>query len=454
MQRRLIILIVSFLFSPLVLANKVILRSMQVENTPQKMQMVFHLSGKTHYRSFMLQNPTRYVIDLKDVRPIHPLHLSIASTMPIRSFKYAAHSKDIFRMVFQLKNNHAPRVQIISSGVHHLPRLQITFAKTAMSLPLVQKHTKSLHESVAEKNLETSMDDSLHFKQLVSHEEIARTKNQKQIAVQKNTQPVISETADEHATHHRDIIIVIDPGHGGKDPGATGPGGTHEKDIVLSISKLIQKQINAQPGYRALLTRTGDYYLTLRQRLAVARHDKADMFVAIHADTWRNKSARGVSIFALSQKGATSEAARWLATRENASELMGGVDLQDKSHLLKSVLINLSQAATIRSSLEIGQDVMQSVRPFARLHHNRVEQAAFVVLKSPDIPSLLIETGFLSNTIEEQKLRSHRYQAKLANAIKSGICDYFASYPPRDTWLSYWRNHPRFAHNEKRQSET
>ena len=464
MQCRLITLIIALLFSPFIFANKILLRSMQVENNPQKMVMTFHLSGETHYRSFMLHNPTRYVIDLKNVKPVRPLRLSVTSSMPIRSFKYAAHSKDIFRMVFQLKNNHAPSVRIIPSGPHHQPRLQFVFAKTAMAVRSVQKIKKVPQqiavENSAEKSIEASMDDSLHFKQVVSHEAIQQKTNQKQKQKQKQktidtvTQPVVSETADEHATNHREIIIVIDPGHGGKDPGATGPGGTHEKNIVLSISKLIQKQINAQPGYRALLTRTGDYYLTLRQRLAVARHDKADMFVAIHADTWRNKNARGVSIFALSQKGATSEAARWLATRENASELMGGVDLQDKSHLLKSVLINLSQSATIRSSLEIGQDVMQSVRPLARLHHNRVEQAAFVVLKSPDIPSLLIETGFLSNTVEEQKLRSNRYQAKLAYAIKSGICDYFASYPPRGTWLSYWRNHPRLAHNRKTQSGT
>ena len=172
----------------------------------------------------------------------------------------------------------------------------------------------------------------------------------------------------------------------GKDPGATGPGGTHEKNIVLSISKKLQADINQQPGFHAVLTRTGDYYLTLRQRLHIARDDHADMFIAIHADIWKNKTARGVSVFALSQRGATSEAARWLAGRENASELMGGVQLQDNSHMLKSVLINLSQSATIRASLQVGQYIIDDIKPIAHLHHGHVEQAAFVVLKSPDYP--------------------------------------------------------------------
>lgn len=243
--------------------------------------------------------------------------------------------------------------------------------------------------------------------------------------------------------HHRDVIVVIDPGHGGKDPGAIGLRGTKEKNVVLSISKKLQQRINATPGYRALLTRTGDYYLTLRQRLRIARQDKADMFIAIHADKWRNVTASGVSVFALSQRGATSEAARWLATRENASELMGGVVLNDKSHLLQSVLINLSQSAMIRSSLKIGRDILNYVKNIARLHHNRVEQAAFVVLKSPDIPSLLVETGFLSNPHEEQRLRSRLYQNLLAKSLTHGITDYFSRYTPRGTWLAYWRTHSR-----------
>lgn len=241
----------------------------------------------------------------------------------------------------------------------------------------------------------------------------------------------------------RDVIVVIDPGHGGKDPGATGPRGTHEKNITLAISKKLEAILDRQPGFDAVLTRKRDVYISLRKRLSIARRYKADMFVAIHADAYRDRSARGASVYALSGRGATSEAARWLAKRENASELMGGVNLSDKGSILKSVLLNLSQTATIRASLMIGGQMIHYLDRIAYLHHHRVEQAAFVVLKSPDIPSLLIETGFLSNHYEERRLRDPAYQHRLALAIAQGIRSYFTHRPPRNTWLAYWRDHPR-----------
>jgi N-acetylmuramoyl-L-alanine amidase len=221
------------------------------------------------------------------------------------------------------------------------------------------------------------------------------------------------------------IVIVIDPGHGGKDPGAIGIKNVHEKAVVLSIAQKLEQLINQQPGFKAVLTRNGDYYLTLRQRLAIARQYHADMFIAIHADAYRDPLAHGFSVFALSLRGATSEAARWLAARENQSELMGGVDLADKEDILRSVLINLSQTATIEASLSIGWNLLNDVQTFAHLHHQKVEQAAFVVLKSPDIPSLLIETGFLSNAQEEKKLSSDSYQYSLTKAMMQGIQQYF-----------------------------
>lgn len=369
------------LFSMSSTAQTIFLRQLRVQTIKQQTRVTLYLSGPTQYRAFMLSNPNRFVVDLKNVKTV--------KRFAVDNLKYATHRNGIFRMVFGLRTSVIPTIKTLSPDLFRHARLQIIFQRPAQ---LAQK-------------------------------------------------TVLSDVSDQRDdTTHRDIIVVIDPGHGGKDPGATGPGGTHEKNIVLSIAKKLQQRINQQRGFHAVLTRTGDYYLTLRQRLRIARQDKADMFIAIHADTWKNKLARGVSVFALSQRGATSEAARWLATRENASELMGGVDLQDKSHLLKSVLINLSQSATIRSSLEIGNDLLQTIKPIARLHHDRVEQAAFVVLKSPDIPSLLVETGFLSNPLEESRLRSQRYQRQLAEAIAQGIDKYFTHYPPRHTWLSYWRH--------------
>ena len=219
----------------------------------------------------------------------------------------------------------------------------------------------------------------------------------------------------------RKVVIVIDPGHGGKDPGAIGLGGVYEKNIVLSISKKLAHYINAQPGLKAVLTRSADRYLTLRDRLARARRFHPDLFIAIHADAYSNARSSGASVFALSLRGATSEAARWLAAKENASELVGGVTLNNKSELLKSVLLNLSQTATIQASLRMGSDILSALRQVTHLHRQRVEQAAFVVLKSPDIPSLLIETGFVSNDHDQRRLLDSSAQWQLAVAIGNGI---------------------------------
>ncbi len=243
--------------------------------------------------------------------------------------------------------------------------------------------------------------------------------------------PVI--LVNKHEPQH-DIIVVIDPGHGGKDPGASGPNNIHEKNIVLAISRALQQKINSYPGFKAVLTRSSDYYLSLRQRLHVARRDKADMFVAVHADAYRNPLSNGASVYALSERGASSEAARWLAEKENYSEL-GGVTLGDKSDILRSVLIDLSQTATINESLKVGHNVLNQLDDITRLHHNKVEQARFVVLKSPDIPSILVETGFISNPQEARRLENPSYQRKIADALATGIKQYFLTHPPHGATL-------------------
>lgn len=227
----------------------------------------------------------------------------------------------------------------------------------------------------------------------------------------------------------RDFVttIVIDPGHGGKDSGAIGYRGTYEKYIVLEIAKRLQNIINQTRGFRAILTRNSDNFIDLRQRLEIAHRYKANMFIAIHADAFNTKTSYGASVFALSQKGATSEAARWLAERENESEL--GQVIGNKSTLLRSVLLDLAQTATIGASLEIGDNILQNLKRITHLHSSKVEQAGFVVLKSPDIPSLLVETGFISDLYEEKKLRNRSYQQRLAECLAFGITSYFKQHP-------------------------
>ncbi|MBU0744303.1 MAG: N-acetylmuramoyl-L-alanine amidase [Gammaproteobacteria bacterium] len=242
------------------------------------------------------------------------------------------------------------------------------------------------------------------------------------------------QNVDEKEGGSREILIVIDPGHGGKDPGAVGGNGTREKDVNLAVAKILKNTINNTKGFRAILTRNGDYFITLRKRLAIAHNHRADMFISVHADAYRYRDAHGASVFALSQRGATSEAARWLAEKENESEL--GQAIFDKNALLRSVLIDLAQTATISASLDIGGRILQKLETVTSLHSRRVEQAAFVVLKSPDIPSLLVEVGFLSYAKEELRLRDSRYQAEIASRLANGVCSYFIKRPPSGTYLA------------------
>lgn len=226
------------------------------------------------------------------------------------------------------------------------------------------------------------------------------------------------------------FTVVIDAGHGGKDSGALGKRGTQEKAVVLAISKLLAERINQTEHMRAILTRNGDYYIPLRQRLRLARRGDADIFIAIHADAYFENNATGASVYALSKHGATTEAARWLAQSNNYTEL-GDVQfdrLQDNSVILRSVLIDLAQTTTIRDSLLLGSKVLESLDDMSPLHFKRVQQAPFVVLKSPDIPSILIETGFITNRREEKRLRTQAYQRQLAEAIYKGIHHYYRAY--------------------------
>ncbi len=238
------------------------------------------------------------------------------------------------------------------------------------------------------------------------------------------------DTPDRPASTQRLIIVAIDAGHGGEDPGAIGPSGLYEKDVVLSIAQKLRARINAQPGMRAMLTRESDYFVPLKDRVGKARRVQADLFVSIHADAFMNPQARGASIFALSDKGATSAAARWMAKRENASDMVGGVNIKAKDSSVMHALLDMSTTAQIKDSLKLGQAVLSHLGKVGKLHKPRVEQAGFAVLKAPDIPSILVETGFISNPDEESKLRDDDYQSKLADALMSGIKRYFERNPP------------------------
>ena len=226
------------------------------------------------------------------------------------------------------------------------------------------------------------------------------------------------------------VIVALDPGHGGEDPGAVGPSNLYEKDVVLSVARMLRARINAQPGMRAMLTRESDYFVPLHERVNKARRVQADLFVSIHADAFMNQQAHGASVFALSENGATSAAARWMAKKENASDLVGGVNIKAKDATVMRALLDMSTTAQIKDSLKLGSAILGHLGKIGSLHKGSVEQAGFAVLKAPDIPSVLVETGFISNPEEEGKLRDPDYQGQLADALMSGIQRYFAKNPP------------------------
>jgi N-acetylmuramoyl-L-alanine amidase len=226
------------------------------------------------------------------------------------------------------------------------------------------------------------------------------------------------------------VVVAIDPGHGGEDPGASGPTGLHEKDVVLAIAMLLRDRLNANPNMRAMLTRDADFFVPLHERVKKARRVQADLFVSIHADAFMNPEARGASVFALSQGGASSSAARWMANRENASDLVGGTNLQAKDETVLRTLLDMSTTAQIKDSLKLGGEVLGQIAKVGKLHKGSVEQASFAVLKAPDIPSILVESAFISNPGEEAKLRDPEYRAQLVEALATGIQRYFARNPP------------------------
>jgi N-acetylmuramoyl-L-alanine amidase len=346
---------------------------------PDTTRVVLDLSSAANHSLFTLENPSRVVVDLKSARmDLAALRLPSGVGL-VRSVRGANRSGGEARIVVDLAAAATPRSFMVrpEGAYGHRLIIELDAKRARAQVPLMR--------------------------------------------------------ADEG---NRDLVIAIDAGHGGEDPGAVGRRGTHEKDVVLAVARRLAEQVDREPGMRAVLTRDGDYFLSLRQRVAKARMHRADLFVSVHADAFKNPNARGSSVYVLSPKGATDEAARWLAARENAADLVGGVSLDDKDDMLASVLLDLSQNASIGASLEVGEFVLNRLGAVNRLHKSSVQQAGFMVLKAPDIPSILVETAFISNLEEEQRLREARYQAQLASALMSGVREYFHVNPPPGTWIA------------------
>lgn len=332
-------------------------------------------------------------------------HVSSKHTL-ISAYTSQPSDKKGVRFNFELVAPVAPKVYTLEPSGHYSYRLVLDLKKNSIALDTHSSSVPDLQEIMA----------NIQEKPALSH------------TASTNTASLKPQLVSSKKSAGQPIVIVIDPGHGGKDPGAVGSAGNREKDIVLSIAKILQAKFNKQKGYEAKLTRDRDVYIPLRQRLAIARKHKADFFVSIHADAYKDPSVKGASVFALSDRGATSEMARWLAQKENESELLDGVYASDDK-VLRSVLLDLSQTHMIATSLDMGRSILNCLSSITHLHYRRVEQAAFVVLKSPDIPSLLVETGYISNPGQENQLISKAYQERIADAIVEGIKNYFSRHP-------------------------
>ena len=352
---------------------------------PEKTRAVLDLSGTTEYSLFTLEGPDRVVIDLPNASMHGTLQTPDARRGVISRIRHGRPDAQTLRLVFDLAGPGDTRSFLLKPTGEYGHRLVIDLFPES-SAPV---------------------------------REVKRA----------SAPPVVD----------RDVVIAIDAGHGGEDPGAIGANRTREKDIVLQISRQLKKTIDAEPGMRAVLTRDGDYYIAHRERYERARRERADLFLSIHADAFRDRSVAGSSVFVLSQRGASSEFARLVADSENRSDLVGGVSLNDKDDMLATVLLDLSQSATMKASDAVAGEILASLKRSVKTHKPHVGRANFLVLKSPDVPSVLIETAFISNPSEEKRLGHRDFQQDISRAITDGVRRYFYSSPPPGTWIARHR---------------
>ena len=403
-------------------------------------RITFESTSAMKYQLIILKNPDRLVLDIEDIElnaALKTLSDKILSSDPyIKQVRAAKYKPNVVRIAIDLKGEVKSNLFPLAPVGDYKNRLVLDIypLQDELMTMLDKKMNKpepniDINQPVLKPVIEPlppstgARDD----KPVDSAEPQATTSPQ----VTSTSKPI--ENKNEPPVKNKDgdrlITIAIDAGHGGEDPGAHGANGSFEKNITLKVAKKLKERIDAEPNMRGILTRDGDYFIPLHGRVVKARNAKADLFVSIHADAFTTQSARGSSVFALSEKGATSASARYLAKKENESDLIGGVSLDDKDPVLAKTLLDLSQAATINDSLKLAQAVLSNIGQVNSLHKGKVEQAAFAVLKSPDIPSILVETAFISNPEEERKLNDEDYQDKLVGSILIGIKKYFAGNP-------------------------
>ena len=378
------------------LAQATVIGTARLWPAPDNTRLVFDLDKPTEHKILTLKNPDRIVLDISDTRLFADLTALDLKDTGISRIRTAVRNQKDVRIVLDMTETMAPKSFVLPPNEQYGHRLVIDLER--MTLPTTN--------------------------QTISAE------------------PEVSKSIDQITSQRRDIVVVIDAGHGGEDPGAIGPSKLREKQVTLAIAKDVYDQLKSTPGYKPMLVRDGDYIVALKKRRDIARQHDADLFISIHADSFSKPSARGASVYALSNGGSVSAMAKYLADQENAADVIGGINgvsLEDKDDVLKSVLLDLSMTSTLQRSMTVGNLVLNEIGQFAPLHgaKRRVGHANFVVLRAPDVPSILIETGFISNPTEEKNLGSAAYRKKMASAIRDGIVQYFEKTPPEGTYIAW-----------------
>jgi N-acetylmuramoyl-L-alanine amidase len=379
--------ILMFLISLPLQAQQISIDSLRLWAAPDHTRLVFDTSAPVEHSIFSLKQPNRLVIDISNSK----LKASLAG----------------------LAEND-PLIKTLRSGVRDKSGLRVVL---------------DLKKKVKAKSFVLQPNRQYGYRLVVDLEDAKGVPAKKEY-----------KSVDQLKDKMRDVVIAIDAGHGGEDPGAKGRYGTYEKDVVLAISRRLATLIEKEKGMRPVMIRKGDYYLGLKKRTKLARQSGADLFISIHADAFHDRRVRGSSVYTLSRRGASSEAARWLADRENSADLVGGVELKSKDDMVASVLLDLSQTATQQASHEVADKVLGQMRQVGKPHKRKVQRAGFVVLKSPDVPSILVETAFISNPEEEKRLKNPAHQQRLAESILRGVRGYFRDSPPPGTLLAHRQN--------------
>jgi N-acetylmuramoyl-L-alanine amidase len=436
-------LLLSLCWLPAVAAAEIVVSSVRVWPAAEYTRLTFESARPIEYTVFTAKNPERLVVDMEDVelgRQLRSLPERIGANDPyIARARVAFNRPGLVRLVLELRTEVKPQAFTLKPVAEYMHRLVIDVYPAHPVDPL-----QALVDQL-ERDKGTGSPPPAATEEPIA---VTAPKAEETVRVDPSSAPVerearLKRTPEPDAGKAlakrkpraqpevvRLVTVAIDAGHGGEDPGARGRHGTYEKDVTLAIARKLKAQIDAEPNMRAVLTRDGDYFVPLVDRVNKARRVRADLFVSIHADAYIKPHARGSSVFALSERGATSAAARWLAKKENEADLIGGVNLDVADPYVKQVLLDLSQTATISDSIKLGRAVLDQIGGINTLHKARVEQAGFAVLKAPDIPSILVETAFISNPQEEKRLKLGDYQEQMAQAIVEGIKKYFANNPP------------------------